>query len=119
MEAFRHPWPFAAEHAAEAIVALDRIDLAPQLADAAPTSRTRRLPFERREDKGKKTIAVREVVEDPTTTATASLCHAPALDAEKLSARTSAVARVPSPDEPLQPMTSRVYYESFGPRHAG
>ena len=107
VEGFRHPWPQVAEHAADAIVALECNEVFPALVhflgEPDPAA-----PFER-EENGKKVLAVRELVKI-NHHRNCMLCHAPASGTDVRS-RNGLIARVPSPDEALPPMSSRVYYE--------
>ena len=108
VDGFRHPSRHVAEHAADAIVALELFELLPKLVDflAEPDPAA---PFEV-EQAGKKVLMVREVVK-LNHHRNCLLCHAPATAATASQiARSGLLARVPSPDEELPPSNSRVYY---------
>ena len=109
VESFRHPSRHVAEHAADAIVALELFELLPKLVDflAEPDPAA---PFEV-EQAGKKVLAIREVVK-LNHHRNCLLCHAPATidGTERNVLRSGLIARVPSPDEELPPSNSRVYY---------
>jgi hypothetical protein len=104
LEQLRYPWPVIADRAADAIVALQRTDLLPQLVEfldeldpAAPFGR---------DDGRTRGMAIRELVKI-NHHRNCCLCHAPTKDA---SARNGLVARVPAPDEALELSDAQRYY---------
>jgi hypothetical protein len=113
IEGFRHPGRHVAEHAADAIVALELVEILPKLVDFLGEPDPS-IPFERKE--GDKTVsAVREMVKI-NHHRNCMLCHAPVriesdLATDQQLLRSGLVARVPSEDEELPPSNSRVYYD--------
>jgi hypothetical protein len=107
----RHPWPAAAEHAAEALVGADAQEALPDLVrlldEADPTD-----PFERQES-DKKIFAVREVVKI-NHHRNCMLCHAPAVVRRDDRRVQEFHAKVPDPSEPL-PRRSEQYNPTRGP----
>src|SRR5262249_52728538 len=94
LAALRWPWPPAAEHAAEAIAALQKKELAPALVEllAAPDPK---LPFHNGD---KKTAHVREVVR-LNHLSNCILCHAPSASKDDL-----VRGRVPIPGQEMPPL---------------
>lgn len=105
LAALRYPWAPAAQHAAEALVALELTEAVPQLVNLLdepdPSA-----PF--RSDDAKSGLAVREVVR-VNHLRNCMLCHAPA-EAPTTRLRVGSLAApVPVPGEPL-PQSRVVYY---------
>jgi hypothetical protein len=103
VNALRYPWPPAADHAAEALVALEDRDAAPlivaQLSKADPAA-----PY----DIGKSGTAVREIVR-VNHQANCLLCHAPAT-----SGRNPVVGLDPITSRPIDPEAFANHYGSRG-----
>jgi hypothetical protein len=105
-QGLRYPWPAVAKRASEAIVKLERTDLAPQLVDVleAPDPRGPAV----RETGGKKETVVRELVR-LNHHRNCLLCHAPG-NTGNLPIET-VVAEVPIPGQPL-PSFSQGYQQN-------
>jgi hypothetical protein len=108
VQGFWHPWRHVAEHAADAIVALELVESLPKVVDflgepdpAAPIERT---------EGGKKVQVLREVVKI-NHHRNCMLCHAPTGAEDDDILRSGLAARVPSEDEELPPSSSRLYYD--------
>jgi hypothetical protein len=100
LDGFRYPWAPVADHAAEALVALQDREALPQL-HRIRSERDPSMPFQGR----KGGWQVREVVR-VNHLSNCLLCHAPSLD------RTDLVrGRIPTPGQPLPPPTEVQYYE--------
>jgi hypothetical protein len=110
LQALRYPWAPIAQRAADAMVALERRDLIPNLLDElnAPDPSA---PSEQ-EVKGKKVLVVRELVRI-NHHRNCLLCHAPANGIATRRSRSPEVpiGAVPSPAEPLPPPLSAAYYD--------
>jgi hypothetical protein len=109
IEGLRHPFSPIAEHAADALVALNCVEQMPSVVDFLdepdPSA-----PFYRDEGRVKQS-AIREVVK-VNHLRNCLLCHAPV--SQDGSRQSGLMALVPSPDEPLPP-TTLAYYNNFGP----
>jgi len=103
LAAFRHPWPPAAEHAAEALVALKTMDALPQLADLLSQPDPSK-PVIQSVD-GKRIPMVRELVR-VNHFRNCLLCHAPSTSEKDVVA-----APIPTPGAPI-PTSAAVYYGS-------
>jgi HEAT repeat protein len=102
LEGFRYPWPIVAERAADALIALDRKELLPNLANlldepdpAAPIEVVRN---------GWKVRAVRELVK-LNHHANCLVCHAPFVGSD-LGDQKGLIARLPSSERELPPESS-------------
>lgn len=106
----RYPWPDVAKHASEAIVKLERTDLAPQLADFLGEADPRD-PVVKKVD-GKEVTVVREMVRI-NHHRNCLLCHA-AHDAQAAQTHPGVpvLAQVPVPGEPL-PSSAQGYQQSI------
>jgi hypothetical protein len=106
LEAMRYPWVAAAQHAAEALVALQRHDALPQLVpwldQPDPGA-----PFER-VVQGTTIAMVREVVQ-VNHLRNCLLCHAPST-----SAKDPVRGPIPTPGEPLPPSAVQYYAKMSG-----
>jgi sugar lactone lactonase YvrE len=99
---FRYPWAPVADHAAEAVVALDLRDAVPELLALLDLPS----PDEPYARPGHEGLYVREVVR-VNHLRNCVLCHAVSLDTND-----KVRGRVPPPDQPLPPSFSREYYAS-------
>ncbi len=107
LEALRHPWPWAASHAAHALAKAQRKGVVPKLIDLLdepdPSA-----PFEKMVD-GRKTLWVRELVRI-NHHRNCLVCHAPSTDENDLLR-----AVIPVPGAPLPPLASVAYYDRATP----
>jgi hypothetical protein len=112
LKALRYPWAPVVRHATLAIVALDRKEMVPDLI-ALLDQPEPSAPFAVKE-KGKEKIMVRELVRI-NHHRNCMLCHAP-LDMtakiDRAELRDLPVGPAPSPDQPLPPSASTVYYSA-------
>lgn len=113
IKALRYPWQPVVEHAAEAIYALELKELVPDLV-AMLDEPDPRAPFVVKGEDGKDKLMVRELVRI-NHHRNCMLCHAPinlaAMDpVEQRALRSLPVGPSPSPQEPLPPSASTVYY---------
>jgi sugar lactone lactonase YvrE len=102
LDGFNYPWPAVADHAAEAVVALELRDIVPALVSLLD----RGDPGEPYQKPGKDGLFVKEVVR-VNHLRNCVLCHAASLDAND-----KVRGRVPRTDQPLPPAFSREYYAS-------
>jgi HEAT repeats len=107
LEGLRYPWAAVADNAADALVELGRNDLLPRLQETLDTLDAAKAK-QVGNDKG--VIAVRELVRI-NHHRNCLLCHEPAPKLSSRELRTMVVGPVPSPAEPLPPMSSTVYYQ--------
>jgi hypothetical protein len=108
----RHPWRPAVQNAARAIMALDRKEMIPDLV-ALFDEPDPRAPFVVRDKDGKERTFVREMVRI-NHHRNCMLCHA-AVDpllAETRDLRQIPVGPAPTPQEPLPPSSTAVYYSA-------
>jgi hypothetical protein len=102
LEAFRYPWPAAAEHAAEALAVLNDQGAVPAL-EALLDEPDPRRPFVTKAS-GKETTAVRELVR-VNHLANCLMCHAPSLRSDDL-----VRGRVPVQGQSLSAGSTPAYY---------
>jgi len=93
MHGLRHPWPVAAERAAEAIAQLGRKDLVPELVNLLG-ERDPRLPVIETIE-GKKTPVVREMVR-VNHTRNCLMCHSPATGGDQILGLGLTTAQIPT-----------------------
>ena len=111
--ALRYPWHPVVQNAALAIAVLDRKEMIPDLV-ALLDEPDPRAPFAVKGDDGKVKTMVRELVRI-NHHRNCMLCHAPVDVAglspqEQRDLRNMPVGPAPSPDEPLPPSSSTIYY---------
>jgi hypothetical protein len=118
VDGFRHPSPYVAEHAADAVAALNRAALLTMVVDVLDEPDPA-APIEQNEA-GTRVPAIREMVK-VNHLRNCLLCHAPVAPAvaENGAGRgvlrtRNLIAPIPFPDEPLPP-SSLAYYQSFRP----
>ena len=100
LSGFEHPWPVVADHAAQALVALDMKDVIPDL-ERLVDRPDPRAPYQKH---GSASYFVKEMVR-VNHSLNCLLCHPPSFDAKD-----KIRGRVPPTNEPLR--TGREYYQS-------